>query len=78
MARPMPFACPRGLSRLEAARYLGVSAGTLDRMVEEGLMPKAKRIRTRLVFDRIELDAAFDALGDEPAQTNTNDFDAAR
>jgi predicted DNA-binding transcriptional regulator AlpA len=73
MNRAMPFAMPRGLSRVEAARYVGVSPGTFDRLVEEALMPKPKRIRARLVFDRLELDAAFEAIGE--TQAVLNDFD---
>lgn len=70
----LPFHCPRGLSRLEAARYIGVSAGTFDRLVEDGSMPKPKRVRTRLVWDRVELDFAFDAFG-EPSDDGRNDWD---
>ena len=76
ITRALPFACPRGLSREEAARYIGVSGGTFDKLVSEGLMPKPKRVRSRLIFDRHALDAAFDALGEEPDLVN--DFDRAR
>lgn len=73
MARPLPFDCPRGLNRAEAARYVGVSVGTFDKLVEEGLMPKPKRVRARLIFDRNALDVAFSALGDDG--DDDNDFD---
>lgn len=76
MTRTMPFTAARGMSRIEAARYIGVSPGTFDRLVEEGVMPKPKRLRARLVYDRLELDAAFDAIGETPALSN--DFDAVR
>ena len=66
---PLPWT-PRGLSRLQAAAYVGVSAGTFDKLVSEGRMPKPKPIGARRVYDRVEIDSAFDALGDEP-----NDFD---
>lgn len=78
MTRAMPFAAPRGLSRIEAARYVGLSASTFDKLVAEGSMPRAKRIRARLIFDRIELDAAFDAIGEDPARADVNDFDFTR
>lgn len=68
-----PFAAARGLSRSEAARYIGVSVGTLDRLVDEGVMPKPKTLRARVVYDRVELDRAFDALGEPSA---ANDFDS--
>jgi excisionase family DNA binding protein len=73
MSRPLPFDCPRGLNRLEAARYVGVSPTTFDKLVAEGKMPRPKEIGARRVYDRAQLDSAFDALGDadlEPAAAN--------
>lgn len=75
MREPLPF-IPRGLSRVEAARYVGVSPGTFDKLVDDGTMPKPKHIRARRVWDRVEVDTAFTRMGegaddgDEP-----NDFD---
>lgn len=77
MTRMMPFAAARGMNRIEAARYVGLSPGTFDLLVKEGVMPKPRRVRSRLIFDRIELDAAFDALGEGAIAANSNDFDAA-
>ena len=57
---------PRGLSREEAARYVGVGATTFDQMVKDRRMPRPKRIGARVVWDRLALDAAFSDLpGDE-------------
>lgn len=58
---------PRGLSRDEAARYIGVSSTLFDEMVADGRMPRPKRANTRTLWDRIALDAAFSDLpgGDE-------------
>jgi excisionase family DNA binding protein len=67
---PLPFACPRGLSRTEAARYVGVSPGTFDKLVADGLMPRPKQVRSRLVFDREAIDLAFSALGEEGERVN--------
>ncbi|WP_035713511.1 helix-turn-helix transcriptional regulator [Azorhizobium doebereinerae] len=53
---------PRGLSRVEAAAYIGVSPGLLDEMIRDGRMPPPKRMNTRTVWDRYELDTAFSAL----------------
>ena len=52
----------RGLSRLEAAQYIGVGASSFDVMVKAGDMPKPVRIGARTVWDIHALDAAFDAL----------------
>jgi excisionase family DNA binding protein len=55
---------PRGLSRVQAAEYIGVSASTFDKMVTDGEMPAPKRIRGRVIWDLKGLDRAFDALSD--------------
>lgn len=34
---------PRGLSRVETARYIGVSPGTFDKLVDDGSMPKPSK-----------------------------------
>ncbi len=53
---------PRGLSREEAARYIGVGTTKFDEMVSDRRMPKPKRVDGRVVWDRISLDAAFSDL----------------
>lgn len=63
----LPPPTRRGLSRVEAAEYIGVSASKFDSMVGDGRMPKAKKIDGRRVWDVRALDRFFDALpgGDE-------------
>ena len=58
---------PRGLSREEAARYIGVGTTTFDRLVAEGRMPKPLRVGKRAIWDRVKVELAFAALdeGDE-------------
>lgn len=56
---------PRGLSREEAARYIGVGTSKFDELVAGRRMPKPKRIDGRVVWDRIQLDAAFSELPDD-------------
>lgn len=53
---------PRGLSRTEAAGYVGVSPSLFDEMVKDRRMPPAKCINSRRVWDRRELDDAFAQL----------------
>jgi predicted DNA-binding transcriptional regulator AlpA len=55
---------PRGLSREGAAAYIGVSPSLFDIMVKDGRMPGPTRINSRVVWDRLKLDASFDALAD--------------
>lgn len=53
---------PRGLSRVEAARYIGISPSTFDKLVKDRRMPEPKRINARAIWDLHELDLAFAAL----------------
>lgn len=58
-----PFSYPpRGLSREEAARYIGVGTSKFDQLVHDGRMPRGKRIDGRIVWDRIQLEVAFTDL----------------
>jgi predicted DNA-binding transcriptional regulator AlpA len=60
-----PSLPPRGLSRVQAAAYVGVSPTLFDEMVADGRMPKPVRINARTVWDRVKLDEAFAALSDD-------------
>ena len=61
---------PRGLSRVQAAAYIGVSPSLFEMMVADGRMPQPKRINARTVWDRHRLDEAFAALPDGDADAN--------
>lgn len=64
----LPIGCPpRGLSRAEAAAWIGVSPSLFDQLVDDGRMPEPKRINARVVWDRVKLDAAFSELPDNEA-----------
>jgi predicted DNA-binding transcriptional regulator AlpA len=52
----------RGLSRKEAALYIGVSPSLFDELVKSGEMPQPLRIKRRTVWDRHQLDECFEAL----------------
>jgi predicted DNA-binding transcriptional regulator AlpA len=56
---------PRGLSRDEAARYIGVGATKFDEMVADGRMPRPKRVDGRVIWDRLRIEAAFSDLPDD-------------
>ena len=60
--KPPPSYAPRGLSRTEAARFVGVSPSKFDELVKDKRMPPPRRIDSRRVWDRSQLDSAFDQL----------------
>ena len=53
-----------GLTRVQAAAHIGVSASLFDEMVRDGRMPKPTRINARTIWDRLRLDETFVALSD--------------
>jgi len=68
---PCPPPTARGLNRVQAAAYIGVSASLFDQMVSDGRMPRAKTINSRTVWDRHALDRAFDLLpGGDPIESD--------
>jgi predicted DNA-binding transcriptional regulator AlpA len=56
---------PRGLTRLQAAAYVGIGAALFDRAVKDGRMPRPFRLYGRTLWDVRKLDAAIDALDTE-------------
>lgn len=56
---------PRGMSRDEAARYVGVGVTKFDEMVADGRMPRPKRVDGRVIWDRLKVEAAFTDLPDD-------------
>lgn len=64
--RPDPIAYPpRGMSRDEAARYIGVGTTKFDEMVADRRMPRPKRVDGRVIWDRLKIEAAFTDLPEE-------------
>jgi len=62
---------PRGLSRIDAALYLGIGLHLFDDMVKDGRLPPPKKLNSRVIFDRIELDVAFQGLPVQERDTRT-------
>jgi excisionase family DNA binding protein len=73
--RPIPR---RGLSRVEAATYLGISPSKFDELVRDGRMPAPKRIDGRKIWDIHSLDIAFDALPSENEKSGVTTWDDFR
>jgi hypothetical protein len=68
----------RGVSRVEAAAYIGVSPCKFDEMVADHRMPAPKRINGRKVWDIRDLDLAFDALPYENGPVSKTTWDDLR
>jgi excisionase family DNA binding protein len=69
MTRPrivIDFA-PRGLSTDEAARYVGVGRTMFEELVARRKMPRPKRVGSRAIYDRFEVDAYFSDLDTTPS-----------
>lgn len=73
----MSIELQRGLSRHEAAKFIGVSVTKFIELVKTGVMPKAKKIGERRVWDIRALDRAFSELPDEGGYAG-NPLDAVK
>jgi predicted DNA-binding transcriptional regulator AlpA len=75
-----PTLAPRLISREAAAAYVCVSPSTFDRMIDDGRMPRARRLgERRIAWDVRELDVAVDQLPAEtaaPGDETWSDVDA--
>lgn len=69
---------PRGLNRCEAAAYIGVSSSLFDAMVDDKRMPRPKQVNARTVWDRRQLDLAFDGLPEQDGGETAASADAGR
>lgn len=73
-----PTLAPLGLRRVEAAAFVGVSPSLFDQMIADGRMPRPKRYRGRVIWDRRALEQAFACLpeDDEAKPVSSNPWDA--
>ncbi len=69
--RPIPR---RGLSRPEAAMYIGISTSKFDQLVHDGRMPRPIFLDGRRLWDLRRLDFAFDALDNDPLDESWTNF----
>jgi predicted DNA-binding transcriptional regulator AlpA len=70
---------PRGMNCDRAAAYCGVSRTTFSELVASEVLPPAKNLGGLARWDRIDLDAAWDALDDaarrKPRSSDKRSFD---
>lgn len=64
---------PRGLNREQAAEYVGVGPETFNGLVKKREMPLPHRLGGRVVWDRVLLDRALDALSGLELPENLSD-----
>lgn len=67
----------RGLSRDEAAMYLGIGVGLFDEMRTAGRIAPPRLIGSRKLWDIRDLDMAFEALPRENAPAPGETWDTA-
>jgi predicted DNA-binding transcriptional regulator AlpA len=53
---------PRAMRAEQAATYLGMSRASFLRLVEDGTMPPPIKVRSMTLWDRHDLDDAFEEL----------------
>jgi excisionase family DNA binding protein len=66
---------PRGLRAEEAAVYLGMGRSKFLKLVGEGRLPRPKAVDGMRIWDRRELDAAFDDFAEPADGGRPNNFD---
>jgi excisionase family DNA binding protein len=64
---------PRALRQDDAAAYLGMSRSKFLELVADGTLPKARRAHGLILWDRQELDFAFEEVW--PTMQDGNTFD---
>lgn len=67
---------PRGMRRDRAAAYLDMSESSFVRLVDDGDLPRGVPIKGMTVWDRYELDAAFENFKAKRG-SHRNTFDEA-
>lgn len=63
---------PRGMRADRAAAYVGMATSTFLDLVEARVMPKGIKVRGMRLWDRLDLDAAFEELKLKEARTERN------
>ena len=66
---------PVGLSREQAASYIGIGTTLFEEMVSDGRMPSPKCINSRRVWDRIAIESAFSERPVAGENTHINPWD---
>jgi predicted DNA-binding transcriptional regulator AlpA len=66
---------PRTFRADRAAANLSMATSTFLKLVEDGVMPRGIKVRGMTMWDRLELDAAFEKLKTEETERKRNTVD---
>jgi hypothetical protein len=66
---------PRGLRRVAAAAYLGISPSHFDKQRAAGAIPAPRKMLGVVLWDRNDLDRLFDDTAAVPQNDNVNEWD---
>lgn len=66
---------PRGLRRVDAARYLGISPSHFDAQRKAGNIPAPRNMLGVVLWDRNDLDRLFDDYAAEEQTETVNEWD---
>jgi predicted DNA-binding transcriptional regulator AlpA len=67
---------PRAMRAEQAASYLSMSRASFLRLVEQGVMPTAIKVRGMALWDRLDLDNAWEELKEKPDSKPRNTINA--
>jgi len=62
---------PRAMRADRAAAYLDMSPASFHRLVDEEVLPRGHTVKGMVIWDRYELDAAFESLKDGDDNRNS-------
>jgi predicted DNA-binding transcriptional regulator AlpA len=74
MTLPVRHYPPRGMRSPEAAAYLGMGETKFRALVEAGRLPRPATVDGMVIWDRFDLDGAFDELKSLEGRPNTFDM----
>ena len=66
---------PRLMARSAAAQYLGIGITMFDELVAEGMIPKPKKMRSKYLWDRIDLEGVANELERDDRSVKQKMFD---
>lgn len=66
---------PRLMDRTTAAKYLGIGITMFDELMAEGIIPRPKKLRSKSLWDRIDLEGVANSLERDDRSVKQRMFD---